>query len=116
MVGHAGSLLQLTAPLIFRGLIGALEKAAKTTFHLEDFYNSSNKSRCFHGISFLHFSLNSIKISQSMFLPGSHSVRLHITFSVFSFGISRHLTFASVSPSYEDLNNFGGTGANAAGI
>ena len=86
------------------------------TFHLEDFYNSSNKSRCFHGISFLHFSLNSIKISQSMFLPGSHSVRLHFTFSVFSFGISRHLTFASVSPSYEDLNNFGGTGANAAGI
>ena len=60
--------------------------------------------------------LNSIKISLSMFLPGPHSVRLHFAFSVFSFGISRHLTFASVSPSYEDLNNFGSTGANAAGI
>ena len=108
MVGHTGSLFRRTAPLIFRGQIGALEKAAKTSFHLEDFYNSSKKSQCFHGISSLFF------YSLSMFLPGSHSVRLHFTFSVFSFGINRHLTFASVSPRYEDLDNFGSIGANAA--
>ena len=45
VVGHAGFLLRRTAPLIFRGQIGlALEKAAKTNFHLEDVYNSSNKA------------------------------------------------------------------------
>ena len=59
VVGHAGSLLRRTAPLIFRGQIDlALEKAAKTNFHLEDVYNSSNKAQCYHGISF--FSLSSL--------------------------------------------------------
>ena len=106
VVSHAGSLLRRTAPLIFRGQIGlALEKTAKTNFHLED------------GRWNFFFStfLNSIKISLSMFLPGPHPVRLHFAFSVFSFGISRHLTFASVSPRYGDLDNFGSTGANAVG-
>ena len=56
VVGHAGSLLRRTAPLIFRGQISlALEKAAKTNFHLEDVYNSSNKAQCYHGIFFSLF-------------------------------------------------------------
>ena len=46
-----------------------------------------------------------------MFLSGSHSVKDCIPPSV-----CQRLTFASVSPRYEDLNNFGSTGANAAGI
>ena len=58
VIGHAGSLLRRTAPLIFRGQIGALEKAAKTTFHLEHFCNSSNKSQCLHGISSLFLLLS----------------------------------------------------------
>ena len=61
MVGRTGSLLRRTAQLIFRGQIGALEKAAKITFHLEDFYNSSITLNAFMEFLFFTF-LISIKI------------------------------------------------------